>query len=83
MAADGSIGVGLILSIAFWVAVIGGIAAFAVWLLVMYMAKSEKFNMAQESAMREKLAAGTMMTEPAEEGGRLDEWDLERLDRAA
>lgn len=83
MTIDDPFGVGLILGALFWALLIGtavAIGALAFLLLGSSGRETGTAGMAFEPGRPGALAAAS---QPAEEGGRLDEWDEDRLDRAA
>ena len=83
MTFEDSIGIGLLLSVAFWAAAIGGIAAIGVWVLVASGWVERNFGNAGMRNRTDALGTTILVAEPAEEGGQLDEWESDRLDRAA
>lgn len=83
MIIDSSIGLGLILGVAFWAAVIGGATALAAWALIMFGSTAREIGKARTRGRETEPGVATTVTGPAEEGGRLDEWGEDRLDRAA
>lgn len=83
MTFEDSIGIGLLLSVAFWAAAIGGIAALSVWALITSGWFGRNFGKAGARSEAEMQEAAATVSVPAEEGGQLDEWESDRLDRAA
>ncbi len=83
MTFEDSIGIGLLVSVAVWAAAIGGIAAIGVWVLVASGWVERNFGYAGVRSTAETEGTPITVGEPAEEGAQLDEWEPDRLDKAA
>ncbi|MBI5575909.1 MAG: hypothetical protein HY896_06045 [Deltaproteobacteria bacterium] len=86
MTAEDSIFFGMIIGVALWAAAIGGIAILGAWLLVLFGANIRTTgDIGDVGTQGAKAVSGatSTVTEPAEEGGKLDEWESDRRDRAA
>jgi hypothetical protein len=76
------VGVGLMLGAVFWVALFGG--ALIVGALAYFLFGPPAGEIGRERVRDRDSAGGTIeLPQPAEEGGQLDEWGEDRLDRAA
>ena len=83
MTFDTSIGYGLLLSVAFWAAVIGAATALGVWAFLMFSETAGELGRNVLKGGKSASESAVPISEPAEEGAQLDEWEPDRLDKAA
>lgn len=81
MTIDDPFGVGWMLGALIWAAVIG--VAVGIGVLTLLLFGSTGRETAAMALDRSDAGTATPPAQPAEEGGRLDEWGEDRLDRAA
>ena len=79
---DSSLTFWVLMVVVFWAAALGAIAILATWTLILI--GSTPRTIRETGFYTVDAPPGAYkVSEPAEEGGRLDEWSRERLDRAA
>lgn len=83
MPMDDPIGVGLMLGVAFWAALIGAAVAIGALAFFLFGSTARELGRGKTVGGRSGPGVATAPPQPAEEGGRLDEWTEDRLDRAA
>lgn len=83
MTIDDPFGVGLMLGALFWAVLIGAAVAVGALGFLLLGSTGRESGTAGMDLDPSRLGVATAVPQPAEEGGRLDEWGEDRLDRAA
>ncbi len=83
MTLDDTIVFVLIMGIVTLAAAMGGIAILGAWLLLYFGSSVPVAGDIEIPGVNAAPGAATAMAEPAEEGGKLDEWEANRPNRAA
>lgn len=83
MPVNDQVGVGLMLGAVFWAALIGGAVVVGALAFFLFWSTGREIERARMAGGRSGPGAAMAPSQPAEEGGQLDEWSEDRLDRAA